>query len=637
VIYRLQGTLVPPASRILPRRAARSALLIALFVACGAKLLAAPLSLRHGKNGVPIVTGAAPSAVEQFAASELARYLGRMTGATFAVETPSHIGPEALVVGRAPSLSLDPSIAKEDLGEDGFVIRKVGGRVLIAGASDRGTLYAVYALLEKLGCRWFAPNFSFYGSATGELVPHIANPAVNDWNVVEKPAFKWRKLYIEEGWSHTEENLKQMVDWMAKARMNVLDCPIDYQHLHRTEWDHWRTAITPELRKRGMLIEVGGHGYPNFLSTEKYFAQHPEWFGVYDGKRSTDPREVFATSNPDAVNTFVANVRSYLKSHPEIDILDVWPPDGARWSDAPEDLALGSPSERQTLLLNHLYQELKTEFPKLRLQFIAYQVYTVPPSEHKPDPGVLMEFCPINRSFESPLYASDYPQSEEYFHDLESWLKGVMDPSNIAIYSYITKYAWRSYPVLIPHLIVDEARRFHSLGIGGMSTYSEPGNWATFELDHYITARALWNPQLNTDAELADYTSHRYGPAGPAVLGYLSLVEQVVPHAIGIPGTELTVEKQRMMLRYFAPAAGLLKQAHAEAGSDSSLQLLLAKLDSGNEYVQNEMEISLAILMSAQGSGNNRLKNIQNLLAERERIVSSHHEDGVILPDNRTP
>jgi hypothetical protein len=609
----------------------------ALLLSLGAPLFAASLPLRNGNAGMRIVTSPSASPVEQFAASELARYLEKMTGANFAIEAKTRVAPEAIVVGRDEAKSVDESIAQSNLGEDGFVIRRSGGRVLIAGASDRGTLYGVYAFLEKLGCRWFAPNFSFYGSATGELVPHVANPVVDNWNIVEKPAFRWRKLYIEEGWSHTEENLKQMVDWMAKSRMNVLDCPIDYQHLHHTEWDHWRAALTPELKKRGMLIEVGGHGYPNFISPEKYFAQHPDWFGMYEGKRSTDPREVFATSNADAVSTFVANVRSYLKAHPEIDILDVWPPDGARWSDAPEDVALGSPSERQMILLNHLRQELQPEFLKLRLQFIAYEVYTVPPSEHKPGPGIVMEFCPINRSFESPLYASDDPQSEEYFHNLQSWLGGVIDPSNIAIYSYITKYAWRSFPVLIPHIIVDEARRYHSAGIGGMSTYSEPGNWATFELDHYITARALWNPQLDTDTELADYTSHRYGAAGPSVLSYLKLVEEVVPHAIGIPGTHLTIDKQRMMLREFAPAADLLKQAHASAGADASLQLLLGKLDHANDYVQNEMELRLAIMLSEQGWGRNRLMNVQNLLAAREKIVKVNPGDGVILQDNRTP
>lgn len=614
----------------------RGVLLGALLLNAGTVLFAAPLPLRSGIKGLHIVISQSPSPVEQFAASEMARYLGKMTGASFTVESTARIAAEAIVIGGDSAKSVDASIIREDLGDDGFVIRRVQGRVLIAGASDRGTLYGVYAFLEKLGCRWFAPNFKFYESATGELVPHVANPVVDSWNIVEKPAFKWRKLYIEEGWSHTEENLKQMVDWMAKSHMNVLDCPIDYQHLHRTEWDHWRVALIPELKKRGMLLEVGGHGYPNFISQEKYFAQHPEWFGLYEGKRTADPREVFATSNPEAVSTFISNVKSYLKAHPEIDILDVWPPDGARWSDAPEDVALGSPSERQMILLNHLRQELKPEFPKLRLQFIAYEVYTVPPSDHKPEPGIIMEFCPINRSFESPLYASADPQSEEYFRDLKSWLS-VIDPSDIAIYSYITKYAWRSFPVLIPHLIVDEARRYQSAGIGGISTYSEPGNWATFELDHYITARALWNPQMDTDAELADYTSHRYGQAGPAVLRYLNLVEDVVPHAIGIPGTQLTVDKQRTMLHNFVPAAEMLKQAHAQAGSDASLQVLLAKLDHANEYVQNEMELRLAIMLSEQGGGHNRLTNVQNLLTTREKIVSSNPADGVILQDNRNP
>ncbi|HUX27536.1 MAG TPA: DUF4838 domain-containing protein, partial [Terracidiphilus sp.] len=589
----------------------------AFLLVVGAALFADPLPLRKAGTGLTIVTEPSPSSVDRFAARELARYLQKITGASFAVETTAQIPAEALVVGRAEVETVDPQIAQQQLGDDGFIIRRAGGRVLIAGGSGRGTLYGVYAFLEKLGCRWFAPNFDFYGAAGGELVPHIAAPAVGDWNIVERPAFKWRKLYIEEGHSHTTENLKQMIDWMAKARMNVLDCPIDYQHLHRTEWDHWRVALIPELRKRGILIEVGGHGYPNFLPQEKYFAQHPDWFGMRNGKRTSDPRVVFSTANQDAVRTFVANVENYLHAHPEIDILDVWPPDGAEWSEAPEDLALGSSSERQMLLLNHLAQALKADFPRLRLQFIAYESYTVPPTEHKPDPGIFMDFCPIDRSFESPLYASDYEKNEEYFHDLQGWLDGVMDPSNVTIYSYITKYAWRSLPILVPHLIVDEARRFHSMGIGGLATYSEPGSWATFELDHYITARALWNPQFDVNHELADYTSRRYGAAGPAILAYLRLIEDVVPHAVGIPGTQLTVAKERMMMRDFAPAAGLLQQAHAAAAGDAAVQTLLAKLDQSNQYVQNEMALRLSLLLNSQGWGNHRLPTLSDLLAAR--------------------
>ncbi len=612
---------------------APSALSLVLCAAAGAE----PLVLRTAAGGLPIVTGPEPSTTVRFAADELARYLGRITGTRFAVETTARVPAKALVVGRAAVLSLDPDFDRQQLGDSGFIIRRSGGRVLIAGGSGRGTLYGVYAFLEKLGCRWFAPNFNFYGAASGEFVPKLSAPSAGDWNIVERPAFKWRKLYIEEGWSHTAGNLRQMIDWMAKARMNVLDCPIDYQHLHRTEWDRWRLALIPELRKRGILIEVGGHGYPNFLPQEKYFAQHPDWFGMVNGKRSSNPSVVFSTANPEAVRTFIANVEAYLRAHPEIDILDVWPPDGARWPDAPEDLALGTPSERQILLLNHLAAEIRPKFPKLRIQFIAYASYVAPPAKSRPDSRVLMDFCPIDRSFETPLYASGYAKNEEYFQDLQGWLNGVIDPAHVTIYSYIAKYAWRSLPVLVPSLIVDEARRFHSMGVGGLATYSEPGNWATFELDHYIVARALWNPDLDLKSELADYATRRYGPAAPAVLSYLGLVEEIVPHAIGIPGTRLTIDTQRRMIREFAPASGLLAQAHAAANNDAALQVLLARLDHSHAYVQNEMQLRLSILENAQGWGNHRLSRLSGLLAARVKIIDSDPGDGVILHDNRIP
>jgi hypothetical protein len=609
--------------------------ILALGIATG--LAAQELSLSNGRNGLTITTEASPSEVDQFAASELARYLKQMTGVEFQVTKTARIPESALVVGRKEVESLDPEFSHLQLGDDGFLIRRQHGRILIAGASDRGTLYGVYAFLEKLGCRWFAPNFVYYGAAHGELVPHVSRPSVGDWNIVERPAFQWRKLYVEEGRSHTEANLKEMIDWMAKSRMNVLDCPIDYQHLHHTEWDHWRVALIPELRKRGILIEIGGHGYPNFLPPEKYFDQHPDWFGMKDGKRTADPRVVFSTANKEAVQTFITNVKSYLSGHPEIDILDVWPPDGAEWSEAPEDLALGSSTERQMLLLNALSKALKPDFPRLRLQFIAYETYTVPPAAHKPEPGIFMDFCPINRSFESPLYASADATNEEYFHDLQGWVQNVMDPSDITIYSYITKYAWRSLPVLIPHLIVDEARRFHSLGIGGLATYSEPGSWGTYELDHYITARALWNPQVDAEQEVTAYTKARYGAAWKPVLAYLNLVEEVVPHAIGIPGTDLTIEKQRMMIHDFEPASGLLNQAQALAAQDPAVQNLLAKLEHEHEYVKNEMDLRLALLMAAKGWGRGRLPTLESLLAERQKIIHANPADGVILQDGRTP
>ena len=187
---------------------------------------------------------------------------------------------------------------------------------------------------------------------------------------------------------------------------------------------------------------------------------------MLNGQRSRAPNLVFSTANAEAVATFAANVKQYLHAHPEVDIFDAWPPDGARWSQAPEDVALGSPTERHMLLLNRLAKELSREFPRLKLQFIGYATYLDPPRVNRPPANVVMDFCPINRSFETPIFESGSEQNVRYFQALEGWVHGVIDPGAVSIYSYVTKYAWRSLPILIPHMIVAEMRRYRQMGIG---------------------------------------------------------------------------------------------------------------------------------------------------------------------------
>jgi len=67
---------------------------------------------------------------------------------------------------------------------------------------------------------------------------------------------------------------------MTKTRHNVLCCPADFSNFGSgiTKWDNWRDEVTPELDKRGTLLQVGGHGFDSFLPPNEYAAEHPEWF-----------------------------------------------------------------------------------------------------------------------------------------------------------------------------------------------------------------------------------------------------------------------------------------------------------------------------------------------------------------------
>ncbi|MBV9083656.1 MAG: DUF4838 domain-containing protein [Acidobacteriaceae bacterium] len=599
--------------------------------------LAAPFQIVNRGEPVPIVIPERPFEPEQFAATELSRYLALITGSSFPVVTNASVpaGKPAFLLGRALAEDSGIKFSESQFGADGFLLRRSGEHVFVAGTSSRGTLYATYALLEKLGCRWFAPNFDFYSPARGEYVPHLSSPQIDSLDQIEKPSFAYRVKYIEEGRSHTPENLKQLVDWMAKLRLNALNSPIDYEHEGRAKWDNYRAALIPELRKRAFLLEVGGHGYQNFLPPERYFKEHPEWFAMIAGKRTDSPNTVFSTSNPQAMATFIQNVRQYLRARPEIHIFDCLPPDMTRWSEAPEDVALGSPSDRQIRLLNTLAAALKSEFPKLRIQFNAYSSFVEPPETQRPVPSLLMSFSAYARSFETSLFDPSNSENAIYANYLEKWTHGIIDPAQVTIYSYITKYQWRSLPILIPHLIDTEIRRYRSMQLGGLETYSEPAPWSTFELDHYITSRLLWNADLDVDAELADYARARYGPAALPVLRYLRLVEEIVPHAVGIPGTTLETNKQKTYIERFESAAGMLDEAKTLAGSDPGLQALIAKLDWSRRYTSNEMQLRFLFRQAGVGWRRDQMSNIEKLLAERRRIIEEGQGKGVILVDQR--
>jgi len=308
------------------------AAMAAVLSGIGAAGAAAPevVVVAGGKSAFRIGLEADAVETERFAAAELQKYLKAMSGVMLPIIQAT--GRERnLILIRAMERPVVPRVPIPPK-EDSFLIRVGPGGIRLIGQTPRAALYAVYAFLEQVGCRWFAPGYEFYRPIGSEEIPRKTRVAVPVQNLREAPLFLYRKKYVEEGHSHTTENLKQLIDWMAKARMNVFNCPVDYGHRGRVVWDNWRKEIAPECRKRGIIIEVGGHGYQNYLRQEEHFDRHPDWFGMIDGRRSRSPNLVFNTANPEAMDALAAEVVRYLKARPEIRIFDLWPPDGARWS-----------------------------------------------------------------------------------------------------------------------------------------------------------------------------------------------------------------------------------------------------------------------------------------------------------------
>ncbi len=114
-----------------------------------------------GKTDYVIVIPEKPTTQEQKAAEELALWLGEMAGAEFPVVSDAEpaIATE-ISVGRTKRLAAaNLAVAKQDLGDEGYVIAVQGKKLFLPGGKRRGPLYAVFALLqEDLGCRWYTPS-----------------------------------------------------------------------------------------------------------------------------------------------------------------------------------------------------------------------------------------------------------------------------------------------------------------------------------------------------------------------------------------------------------------------------------------------------------------------------------------------
>ncbi len=587
-------------------------LALGVTMVAGGSACSESFTLVDGTTRAAIAIPASPTATESLAAGEIAKYVELMSGVKLAIIETASAPAGAIVLRRNDT----------GLGDEGYSIEISSGRLILTGARDRSVVYAAYDLLGRLGCKWLAPEYSFYGDSS-EVVPKQSKLTLDIGKpIAEKPAMKFRKLYVEEGHSHNAENLKQMIEWMSKTRRNTLVVPTDYQGGGRVKWDNWREALTPELRKRDIQIEVGGHGYQNFINADMPEVKaHPGWLGVDEtGERSAKRHIVFCTSNADAVRFLTRNVVAYLKARPEIDIFDFWPPDGARWCECETCKAMGTPADRQAKLVGQVISEARKQGVTARFECIAYAVYTDPPANPPMDPSVLIDFCPIAQCFEAQINDPSSKQNAGYAGDLQAWRKAYK--GDISIYSYYRKYAWDSLPVILPHYMQADMQWYAEVGTNGISSYSEPGDWRTYELNHYVLSHLSWNPDCDVDALIDDFCAARYPKCSDAVKALLMAMEETVRRGCRIPGTKLKSPAELQgHIDKLTQAAAPLK----DFAKDPAVAALLAATD----YALKDMAI---LKQRSEGGSETDRAAMVDELAE---FLAGHEGEGVFVVGSR--
>lgn len=592
-------------------------ILIFLIAVC---LIAKNQTTVNAANPVKIVTGhksdysilidVNADPVELFSASELQRYIELITGLQLLITNNADNQPY-IAVGKPDFSSLKPETGNVDW-DDSYSIRFSGSNILIGGLQPRGTLYGVYEFLERLGCRWYSPAIKEL-EPFAEKIPRLDDLSIEPLNIEVKPLMKYRKRDSDVGSrTFSPETWPAVIDWAAKQRSNIIAVSLK-------GYEKNREIIVREVKKRGMALMAGQHDVmKTFLPDEKYFSEHPDWYGFLEGKRTThaNGREVvFETADSNAVNTFTANFISYLKEHPEIDIFQLWPPDVAFWSESPESLVMGTPAERMASLVQKITIDVRNAGLKTRIAFLAYSYYTDPPVNMSFANDALVEFCPINQNFNYTLSSPSDKVNKEYYDQLRNWNSSF--PGEIIHYSYYAKYSWRSLPVVLPLQIASEIREWHELGESGAGMYCEPGNWLSLEINHLAFSKASVDPGFNAEIWYDDYLSSRFGKAANNMKEYFALATKISLSAL-IP--QSTGDNIDDYFKVQKKGTRVLKKAAKRADTEESrwiinrfswqpeylylaLQLRKSQIDKNEEGEKKFRKMISSLVLMHQGEG----------------------------------
>lgn len=591
--------------------------------------------IRNGisKYNIQLHTKAGP--VERHAAQELAAYLERISGARLEIIFNDRLQSPVIALGKILAGQSKAMMPLREIKWDGFCMVADGRNLFLAGDHPRGTLYAVYDLLETLGCRWFAPNFDFYKPYSGEYIPEMRTVLVGNPDVVKNPLMKHRSKDAAGGGSHTSENMVQIFDWLVKQKLNTWCYPINHSQLGDAVWDEHRDRLIPEAEKRGLLLEIGGHGWQLFLRQDKYFSIHPDWFATIDGEYTDIPRYVFNTTNAAARDALAEEIIKYLDRHPEIDIFDCWPPDGARWSDDPESLRQGTPQQRHGVVINHIAEKVHEKYPDLVLEFLAYADYIYPPEGIRFSENLRCDFAPIRRSYKYPIWSPANERNRTYYDALHQWLAPGVLQGDLTIYTYYRKYAWWSQNVALPRMMTEEIRLYHDMGADGIRMYGEPDDWFTYELNHYVHAKLVWNPNLQLDTLLKDYYRNRYGSAQEVIHAYFDLVERTFPKFLSIPKTIVqSLEELEGYEIDIRKGGRMLEQALISAGNDERVKGLIERLKILHHYAELDYEMSRQSMMMGAGSQvHHRVKphELMKLYIEKRNLFMGNQGRGLFL------
>lgn len=444
-----------------------------------------------GRPQAGIVIAAGAGAKIQRAARIFQQTVYRISGALLPVRDDSRpwAGTQVCI---GPSRANTLTVPQGAELPDGYRIQVSAAKVMAAGndaGTCTGTEFAVYDLLQQLGCGWFAPDPLYH------VIPRVPAPGLAVQNRSETPAMAMRNI-----WNVFP---KAYPSWRLH-RETIVDC---------------------------------GHALAAIVPPEQYFDGHPEYFALVNGQRVKDGQLCFA--NPDVQRIAIEKSNAIFDVQPAKLAVSLSPNDTGGYCECAECRKLGeTTSARLLAFANVVARGVARIHPGKMVCFLAYWFTQGAPVGVKADSNVIVMV--VNEGCHAhALDDSRCARNAGWRKNFEQW---AATGARMAIYEWYIpgcnapvwqKLPWISTEVAYRNLRYWRAHSVRWITYESQPALEEPGTtgyprrWPLY----YLAARGLWNPDADPHAVLKEACTRLYGPAGAAMFRGFSLLDAAMMQA----------------------------------------------------------------------------------------------------------
>jgi len=404
------------------------------------------------------------------AAKELQFYIKEVSGAELKIsKTP---GPMTIFLGEFAG-----DTVHDELGDDGFIIQTHFSNIYISGNNCLSTAYGVYSFIEEyLGVKKLSPDET--------IIPKNKNIRFKHFVQKEIPAFDFRQIHIVNGYN------PEFALWHKLHDQSVRD----------SQW--------------GLYV----HTFKTFISPEKYFKSHPEYFTYQSGERIADAQ--LCLSNEDVFTLIRDDLKKRIAENPKAIYWSVSQNDTYQPCQCEKCLELdkkyGGPSGTLIWFVNRIAKE----FPDKQISTLAYQYTRHAPKNIKPEPNVNIMLCTIECDRNRPI--SEDQSEGSFAKDIVDWGKLT---DNIYLWDYVVQFRNYADPFPNLHVLQPNIKFFRDNNVKLMFQQGS-GNAVSdlHDLKAYMIAKLLWNPDVDIEKVKNEFIHLYYGEAAPYIKEYIDLM-----------------------------------------------------------------------------------------------------------------